>query len=279
MPCRYGWKRGDQTKYVFLSRYKKLSQHTRNANGRSYIHCSHLGISFNQASVYINSWNKILFTRSAFVHVEGKLVLVIFSSLVKPIWYYLNHWNLTSVSILLVKEAESGRKTDGCRVKITSPSPRGVRIISCFEIQERWKLNWLQHMTVTSMETAKHKQNRKTKHDATWRTSSSVPLVLHPALSFEVSCVLRYDRLSPLRPISRVLQLVCGVLYTRPRMRPYAGASLFRRVIRQSWRESDYNVTTIHSVEGRIPQAGAQWQSVASVNYNTLRCNWDLVLN
>jgi len=66
-----------------------------------------------------------------------------------------------------VKEAESGRKTEDCIVKITSPSPRGVNIISCLEIQERGKLNKLRKMRIASMETPKQKQNRKNKHDAT----------------------------------------------------------------------------------------------------------------
>lgn len=107
-----------------------------------------------------------------------------------------------------MKEAESGRKTEDCRVKITSPSPRRVSIISCLAIQERRKLNWLRQMTVTSMETAKQKQNRKNKYDATWMITSSMTLVLHPALNFEVSGALGYGRLSP---VSHFRSPIAGV--------------------------------------------------------------------
>lgn len=66
-----------------------------------------------------------------------------------------------------MKEAESGRKTEDCVVKITSPFAGVVNIISCLEIQERGKSSKLWKMRVASMETPKQKQNRKNKHDAT----------------------------------------------------------------------------------------------------------------
>lgn len=172
-----------------------------------------------------------------------------------------------------MKEAECGRKTEDCRVKITSPSPNSVSIISCLEIQERGKLIWLQQMTETSSKT-------ENKSEKTSMMLHEWSLLLSLCIQFGSQCCLRIgsaDPSVPCRESYSLCQVSCALAPGSGPVQVAGSSEGYQTALKR---------VSLHCCHhphwgGWCPPGWCAVGSVTSLKCTTLCCNGDssLVLN